>query len=49
MALTHLHAENAAAVNKLGNVPLALAVAPRFREKLEDKSGLITFKQSIKD
>lgn len=33
-ALTHLHTESPAAFNKLGYVPLTLAVAPRLLEKL---------------
>lgn len=32
--LAHLHTESPAAFNELGNVPLTLAVAPRFLEKL---------------
>lgn len=46
MALTHLHTERTAAVNKLGNIPLTVAIAPWFREQLEDKSRLI--KQRLK-
>lgn len=45
VASTHLHTERPAAVNKLSNIPLTLAIAPRFRGKLEDKSRLITIKQ----
>lgn len=36
-ALTHLHTESPAAFNKLGYVPLTLAVAPRLLEKLRTK------------
>lgn len=38
--LAHLHTESPAAFNELGNVPLTLAVAPRFLEKLQRQSDL---------
>ena len=34
-ALTYLHTESPTAFDKLSNVPLTLAVAPRFLEKLQ--------------
>ena len=38
--LAHLHTESPAAFNELGNVPLTLAVALRFLEKLQRQSDL---------
>lgn len=38
LTLTHLHSESPAAFNELANVPLTLAVAPRFLDKLRTRS-----------
>lgn len=40
--LTHLHAESPAAFDELANVPLILAVAPRFLEELQTRSHQIS-------
>lgn len=42
--LTHLHTESPAAFDKLGNVPLTLAVAPRLLEKLHTESKYISIR-----
>jgi len=39
--LTHLYAESPAAFNKLGDVALTLAVAPRLLEELHTESNEI--------